>query len=189
MKAALPNGRLIGPLILRQFISLPPGASVYRELTQFVPHYAPAGNYIYIGYAGDYSGVILDSSGFTFEKLPGEIFPPAHNRGWALAGWGEYEEESIDLELEVPSEYKFHPPFPNPFNEQVLLFFSLAEAVNVSLVIYDVMGREIAVMVDDYRPAGRYELFWDSAGACSGVYFARLIAGDFTQTRKMLLVK
>ena len=59
----------------------------------------------------------------------------------------------------------------------------------VSLKVYDVMGNEVATLVDEYKPAGNYEVTFNSAALSSGVYYYRLSAGDFIQTKSMLLIK
>jgi hypothetical protein len=59
----------------------------------------------------------------------------------------------------------------------------------VTLKIYDILGREVAILVDEYKPAGNYELTWNAAILPSGVYFYQLKAGDFIQTKKMILLK
>ncbi|HER43685.1 MAG TPA: T9SS type A sorting domain-containing protein, partial [Candidatus Eisenbacteria bacterium] len=84
--------------------------------------------------------------------------------------------------------------WPNPFNPATTIKFGLKNRGHVSLRIFDAAGRLVAVLVDEDRPAGRYEASWngsDARGArvASGVYFYRLAAGDFVQTRKMVLLR
>ncbi len=189
IKAELPNGRITGPLILRRFVSLPPGANPARTLTQFVPHYAPVGNYQYVGYVGGHPGTVIDSASFGFEKLPGDVFQPAHNQGWTLTGWGETWSGAFAVEPEIPVEYAFDSPYPNPFNQSVSLRFSLPEAGKVSLMVYDVTGREVTKLTDDWRTAGTYTEIWEAKGFSSGVYFVVFKAGGCKSVRKMLLVK
>jgi hypothetical protein len=84
--------------------------------------------------------------------------------------------------------------FPNPFNPATIIAYGLKEREHVSLRIYDTAGRLVSVLVDQEQPAGRYETVWngsDAAGntVASGVYFYRLVAGDFVRTRKMVLLR
>jgi len=84
--------------------------------------------------------------------------------------------------------------WPNPFNPSTTIEFGLKESGHVALRIYDAAGRLVAVLLDEDRPAGRYEAAWngsDGKGAkvSSGVYFYRLTAGDFIETRKMVLLR
>jgi subtilisin family serine protease len=94
----------------------------------------------------------------------------------------------------VPTRYALHPNRPNPFNPVTTIAYDLPRDARVRLVIYDVRGAEVRALVDARRPAGRHLATWDGrdAGgnpAASGVYFYRLVAGDFAQTNKMVLLK
>jgi hypothetical protein len=88
-----------------------------------------------------------------------------------------------------------HPCYPNPFNPMTTISYNLREQVSVTLTIYDVTGREVKRLVDgEVTNSGRYEKIWDGRdetgrAVASGVYFYRLEAGGFTQTRKMTLIK
>ena len=184
-EALLPNNTIYGPIILRENLSLPPGGSIVREdITQFVPAGAQSGNYSYTGKVGTYPDVIIDEDSFPFEKLPGDG-APTHYFGWALYGW-DGEEAPI---IHTPAEFVLHPAHPNPFNAETIISFELRVSSCVKFVIYDIEGREAARLVDDWRPAGTYEVAFDATGLPSGVYFARLQANGSTQTQKILLLK
>jgi hypothetical protein len=105
--------------------------------------------------------------------------------GWACLGWDKDE----TITAITPSESRLNPPAPNPFNPTTTLTYSLAQNGEVTLVVYDVRGREAARLVEGYQQAGVYEVNFDGNGLASGVYFARLIAGKFTQTQKLVLMK
>ena len=84
--------------------------------------------------------------------------------------------------------------FPNPFNASTSISFSIPEACQVTVAVYNVLGQQVATVLDAVRPAGSYVVTWDGTGhggaeAASGVYFYRVSAGAFVETRKMLLVK
>ncbi len=79
--------------------------------------------------------------------------------------------------------------YPNPFNASTVASFELRDASDVKLIVYDISGREIARLVDGWLPAGAHQAVWDASGAASGVYFARLSAGDAHLTEKLLLIK
>ena len=97
--------------------------------------------------------------------------------------------------LDGPLVSALHPNVPNPFNPTTTIAFDLARAGYVRLEVFDVGGRSVRVLVDEVRPAGRnHRVVWDGldaagARASSGVYFYRLVAGDLTATRKMIVVK
>lgn len=79
--------------------------------------------------------------------------------------------------------------YPNPFNPSTVISYQLPVSSNVTLTIYDLLGREVTTLVDEYRPAGSYEVEFSAKGLSSGVYLYKLTAGEFSQIRKMLLLK
>ncbi len=95
------------------------------------------------------------------------------------------ENESLNIK-----EYKLEQNYPNPFNPTTRINYQLPEASKVILKVYDVLGREIATIVNQFQNAGKYSVeFSASGGLSSGVYFYRISAGDFIQTKKMLMIK
>ena len=88
-----------------------------------------------------------------------------------------------------PQGFIFHTPYPNPFNPTTVLTFELPQSSDVSLVIYNIHGREVARLADGMYAEGIYERNFDGSSLSSGVYFARMKAGDFHQTQKLLLLK
>ena len=89
----------------------------------------------------------------------------------------------------IPDEYILTQNYPNPFNPTTNIHFSLPKGGNVSLKFYDIRGTEIAVYVDGFLNAGKYNAEFDGSGLSSGVYFYKLVAGDFIATKKMILTK
>ncbi|MFB3133064.1 MAG: T9SS type A sorting domain-containing protein, partial [Rhodothermales bacterium] len=89
----------------------------------------------------------------------------------------------------IPEHYALHPNYPNPFNPQTTLRFDLPEAVPVSLVIYDLLGRVVETLIEDDLSPGQYSFVWQAADRPSGLYLAHLKAGSFSQTRKLILMK
>lgn len=87
------------------------------------------------------------------------------------------------------SEYKLMQNYPNPFNPATSISFELKEAAFTSLKVYDMLGREVAVLVNNQLPAGTFRYNFNASGFQSGVYFYKIEAGNFTATRKMLLLK
>jgi hypothetical protein len=90
---------------------------------------------------------------------------------------------------QFPTAFSLGQNYPNPFNPSTTLSFSLPEATEVSLKIYDAIGREIATVVSDFLPAGTYEREWNAGSFSSGLYFFRLTAGGFVANRSMVLIK
>jgi hypothetical protein len=79
--------------------------------------------------------------------------------------------------------------YPNPFNPSTVINFSLPQDAQVKLTVYDMLGREVAVMVNELRSAGTYSIAVDGRSMASGIYVYRLEAGNRTFTRKMTLIK
>jgi hypothetical protein len=92
-------------------------------------------------------------------------------------------------EATLPSSYALHQNYPNPFNPRTQISFSLPQASHVTLEIYNVLGQRVATLADGDLEAGHHTVSWDAAGLASGVYFYRLTAGQFTDRKKMLLLK
>jgi len=100
----------------------------------------------------------------------------------------------LDKDLVLPQQYALYQNYPNPFNPVTNISFDLPERGYVSLVVYDIMGREIVRIIDGQLNGGHHKFRWSgkhNSGrvASSGIYFYRLTAKDFQQTRKMLIIK
>jgi photosystem II stability/assembly factor-like uncharacterized protein len=96
------------------------------------------------------------------------------------------EEEKID---EVPTDFLLSQNYPNPFNSSSVIKYSIPKSSQVTLKIFNTLGEEIEALVNEEKAVGTYELNWNAANLPSGVYFYRLQAGDYVQTRKMILLK
>ena len=182
--AKLPSGQETGPL-LSASITLPPGGQIDRDRTQFVPASAPAGEYEYILRWGQFPDEPWAESSFEFSKLTdGDL--TRWEGEWRCEGEPFTGEAIISIH---PSEFILHPSCPNPFNPFTNLTFNLPEASEVSLIIYDIQGREVARLMDGFLPPGIHQRTFDGSNLPSGIYFARLQAGDFSQVKKMVLMK
>jgi len=89
----------------------------------------------------------------------------------------------------TPKEYQLNQNYPNPFNPTTVIEFAIPTTETVSLKIYDVLGREVATLLNERRNAGVHRINFNATNLSSGTYFYRLQAGTFTQTKKMILVK
>jgi hypothetical protein len=90
---------------------------------------------------------------------------------------------------EAIATFALEEAYPNPFNPRTMIQYTLPEPAQVSLVVYDVQGRERAVLVSSAQPAGRYEVAFDAGGLPSGLYLYRLTAGAYHATRTMILMR
>lgn len=89
----------------------------------------------------------------------------------------------------LPTEYLLSQNYPNPFNSSCAIKYSIPKSSQVSLKIFNTLGEEIEILVNEEKPVGVYEVNWNASNLPSGVYFYRLQAGDYVQTRKMILLK
>jgi hypothetical protein len=91
--------------------------------------------------------------------------------------------------LGPPQSFTLEQNYPNPFNPSTTITFELPKPSHVSLSVFDLLGREVSVLVNERRNAGAHEVKFDASGFSSGVYFYRLQAGDFVRTRKFVLLR
>ena len=89
----------------------------------------------------------------------------------------------------TPATFALTPNYPNPFNPSTRLRFQLPAAAHARMVVYDVLGNEVAELVNENLLAGSYEVVFDAYRLASGAYYCRLDAGSYTATRTMLLMK
>ena len=92
-------------------------------------------------------------------------------------------------ETTQPTEFTLEQNYPNPFNPITVISYQLPVGGNVTLTVYDILGNEIAKLIDEYKPSGKYEVTWYAQNLPSGVYFYQLRASEYVQTRKMILIK
>ena len=90
---------------------------------------------------------------------------------------------------EIPKEFLLSQNYPNPFNPNTKIKYSVPNTSNVIIKVFDILGNEIETLANEKKPAGTYELTWYAENLPSGVYFYQIKAGDFIQTKKMILLK
>lgn len=96
---------------------------------------------------------------------------------------------SVDYEQQYLTDYYLAQNFPNPFNPSTQISFGLKKEGTVSIKIFDILGRKMAEIINEFLPAGIYTIPFDASALSSGVYFYKITANDFVQTRKMILEK
>jgi len=94
-----------------------------------------------------------------------------------------------NISSEVPERYSLSQNYPNPFNPSANIKYQIAKNSNVTLKIYDNLGKEVGILVNEELKAGTYESTFDGSRLSSGIYFYRLTAGDYSETKKMILIK
>jgi flagellar hook assembly protein FlgD len=95
---------------------------------------------------------------------------------------------------DIPTEFSLHQNYPNPFNPTTTITYALPKKEDVTLTIFNSLGRKIRTLVNEQQVAGNYEIKWDGTddngkAVPSGIYFYQLKAGTFTETKKMTLMK
>lgn len=183
----MPNGSVYGPVQQVDDLWLSTGDNLYRQnILQWVPGRAPAGMYSYVANVGEYPDYIIDSDSFPFEKLPGDG-RAAGFEGWELSNWEGDAQASFYST--PPTEFVLYPAYPNPFNPETTIEFSLPHSADVSLSIYNSLGERVAVLLEGVVATGMHSVVWDASDFASGIYFYELKAGTFRGIGKCLLGK
>ncbi|MCH8929083.1 MAG: T9SS type A sorting domain-containing protein [Candidatus Marinimicrobia bacterium] len=108
---------------------------------------------------------------------------------WILRFAPEQAVSVIGFPLNIPIKFKLSQNYPNPFNPLTTIRYALPAAAEVLLAIYNIRGEEVARLVNGEQPAGNYQVSWDASNVASGVYIYRLTTGEFTEIKKMVLLK
>ncbi|MCZ7613641.1 MAG: T9SS type A sorting domain-containing protein [Ignavibacteriaceae bacterium] len=128
-------------------------------------------------------GISLDGQFIVGEGTNGIT---SQNEGFLLAVNGI---NSVDELSDYPSGFHLNQNYPNPFNPSTTISFLVLNEEFVSLKVYNSLGEEVAELVNETKPAGNYSVTFDASELTSGIYFYKLSAGDFTQTKKMIYLK
>jgi hypothetical protein len=96
---------------------------------------------------------------------------------------------SVGDDQGLPRDFSLSQNYPNPFNSLTRIQFGLPRKVRVTLEVYNILGQRIATLVNDERAAGYHEVVFNTSSLASGVYFYRLQAGEFVQTKKLVLLR
>ncbi len=122
-----------------------------------------------------------------------DIFPGSDDG--TLIGWGiQFNNQTITGSVNpgitgVPNRFMLYQNYPNPFNPVTTVKYDIAKDVKVKITMYDLLGREVSVPVNEFKKAGSYSLNFNGSGLASGVYFYKIEAGSFVESKKMMLVK
>ncbi len=130
----------------------------------------------------------------TSAKLNSICFVDANN-GWIVGDSGivicirNDSLTSVQNQSSVLTSFRLLQNFPNPFNPNTKINYSIWQQSFVTLKVYDLLGREVATLVNEEKPAGEYEVDFIGSNLSSGVYFYQLQAGNFIETKKMILLQ
>jgi len=191
----LPNGMEYGPLDLFEDLTLPSGLFIEASPNQQVPGIAPNGIYTFIARVGQYDlGQVDAEDSFEFAKLPlpGPTMGKFNNgEGWALSGWIALDEmDKTVTNVNLPTEYCLENIFPNPFNPTATITFGIPETACVKISIYNVLGKRVQELKNNYLNAGYHSVTFDGTDFSSGIYFIHAeVPGKMNDIRKMILMK
>lgn len=203
MDAVLPSGALFGPVEGPRSLTLAPGRTVGPvTLRASVPGAAPGGTYTVFVRTGEFQGVVESEDSFTFDKMGAAREGEMTLEDWSIVevtdGDPLFAETAIPTSEAtdaatprevLPTEVSLAPAYPNPFEHSTTFGFALPEAADVRLVVYDVLGREVALLAGTRHEAGRHEVTFDARGLAGGVYLVRLEAAGRVQTQRITLLK
>ena len=166
-----------------------------RSPDQFIPYDASAASLFTFSNYSQYNSIRADDGvnrvvyfGFGLEQVTQDttrdtLITRAIN--WLMNG----VVVGVPNENISPASFSLSQNYPNPFNPATKITYSIPNELQVNLKIYDVMGREVAVLVNGRQQAGTYEVNFNAASLASGTYFYKLTAGDFVSVKKMILLK
>jgi hypothetical protein len=173
------------PALGPRTVTLAAGSTVTRTLTQDVPGFAPAGTYAYALNVGSFPGGVLSTDAFTFVKQASPEAPPSGGpAGWTARGWDDAAGAPL-----AGAAAAGVGAYPNPFATATTIRFALEAPSAVRLAVYDVLGREVAVLVDGHVEAGAHAALLDGRGLAPGVYVVRMTTGTQTLTHRLTLAR
>jgi hypothetical protein len=111
------------------------------------------------------------------------------------ANWADFTPGNYPVSVEetglsgIPTSFEISQNYPNPFNPSTKINYSIAEASNVRIAVFDILGREVEVLTDGFKPAGNYELTFNAENLPSGLYLYTFESGSTKTTKKMTLLK
>ncbi len=191
-----------------------PGLQIIDVSDPLIPMYAASydppgaacrvfisGGYAYLGAWG--SGLqIINVSDPLNPMYAGGYDTPGSSYGVFVAGDYTYVADSYSLIIlrfdpqtgiddveSLPKQIALRQNYPNPFNAATMIKYNLPEQSDVTIEIYDILGRRVETLVQSEQQAGYHQVVWDAEDASSGIYFYRIQAGDFVETRRMLLLR
>jgi photosystem II stability/assembly factor-like uncharacterized protein len=132
-----------------------------------------------------------------YNKIAYSIFAFDQNNAWFSTDYsGIYKTTNgggvigmINISQNTPNNFNLRQNYPNPFNPETKIKFDVPKASFTKLVIYDLLGREVTTLVNEELKPGTYQADWNASSFSSGVYFYKIIVGDYTETKKMVLMK
>jgi len=146
------------------------GRSYSRTTTKQLGDNKPQGEYAFTAYVGTYPDEVMDSSSATYTKT-------------------SLEKGSLTEGKEIPKVFEVSDNYPNPFNPSTTIEYGLPQDTYVRLEVYNVLGERVSVLSDGLQDAGYHSVVFEPEGLLSGMYFYRLQAGNFVETKKLIILR
>ncbi len=146
-----------------------------------------------------WSTKIIDSAQFLYCRS----IVQTEDGGYVVAGYNQSPNSGLDVFLcklgevtdideeitSLPENVALHQNYPNPFNASTIISFKLKEPEYVNLSVYDLLGRKVGTLTNGYLTSGNHNVVWGAEEYNSGVYFYKLLAGNYSDTKRMILIK
>jgi hypothetical protein len=139
---------------------------------------------------------VVDGNGddSAFVDMGAYEYQPEGSGGLGKIVGGDREDTETNASSGIADKFFLSQNYPNPFNPTTVVEFNITQPAKVSLKIYNILGQLVRILVDEEKPAGTYTVYWDGKDkngrpVSSGIYFYKLDAGDFTEVKKMVLIK
>jgi len=159
------------------------GARFWYGETTDVPAMGTDGIDLHAGY-----GVLGDE--ITFKVFDASTNTLVEMKSKGFTAWNNFGMSQITLTNKIiPEEISFSSAYPNPFNPVTQIQYAIPEDIHVEIKIFDMQGREVSTLIDANIDAGYHSVVWNADSHASGVYFVKMIAGEYISTQNLMLVK
>ena len=141
-------------------------------------------------------GTIISNSNHTItatigQPIIGNTSNTLHTN--SIGFWYQYAATITDVEdrwmFEIPKQFELYQNYPNPFNPTTVIRYGIPKESNVKLVVYNILGEMVKTLVENKQKAGSYEVNFNASNLATGIYIYRIQAGQFVETKKMVLMK
>ena len=139
------------------------------------------------------SSIVYDAGTIIEIGTNADVCAEQYTINGGYSGNGRFCNGSVDVgseeDTQAPKEFSLSQNFPNPFNPVTIISYQLPETGFVTLKIYDILGNDVVTLVNEEKPAGNYNINFDASKLPSGVYYYKMRAGNYVETKKMMLLK
>jgi parallel beta-helix repeat protein len=194
-EAVLPNGNTYGPIWRINGFPMGAGTEInIPNIYQAIPEMAPLGNYTFTMKVGRHPNFIVDSDSFPFEVEAAGAMTTGSN-DWTGYGYEDaFEQARLAMhgedDISPPAEYEMKAAYPNPFNPTTTVSVSLPETAQLSVIVYNVTGQQVAELANGHIQAGLHQFTLEGSSLASGIYFVQAtVPGELNSVQKIVLMK